>query len=188
MKKGFTLIEIIVAVAIVGILAAVVMVSMKSYAASARATKVQAMLSSVIPNMQSCWTFVQPNAEVQGPDNYNIRPICSGGSSYGLWPVLTSVGGNYQYSLGFSETNATCGICSCHCCCYLPETAPTVAEKWHLFANPAKAAIPEICFQKNSSWNFAASSASDNKKICCNSTMNGCKIIDNATMCTSSIN
>jgi len=97
MKKtnfGFTLIEIMVAIAIVGILAAVVLVQFSSYGKKARASRALAQASSVMSAMYSCWG--------NGGDVTSGTNICSLGSSYGTWPVLPS---GYSYS-GNSITKA----------------------------------------------------------------------------------
>jgi prepilin-type N-terminal cleavage/methylation domain-containing protein len=99
-NKAFTLIEIMVAIAIVGILAATVLVSMSSFAAKARSSKALAQLSSAIPGMVSCWG----NGNVV-KDTVSGDKICRlsgmGGAdiaSYGLWPSLTGDLANYSYT------------------------------------------------------------------------------------------
>jgi len=81
-KKGFTLIEILVAIAIVGILAAVVLVSMQSYGAKARLSRAMAQASSVISSLVSC-------AGNGGTPSFSGQ-ICSLGSGYGDWPTFPS--------------------------------------------------------------------------------------------------
>jgi len=101
-RDAFTLIELMVAIAIVGILAAVVLVSMSSYGKKARASKVLAQLSSAIPSMVSCW----------GNGKFVKDPVDSGGAicrepgmggvdmaSYGYYPNLSS-GDLSSYSYG----------------------------------------------------------------------------------------
>lgn len=88
-KNGaFTLIELMVAIAIIGILAAVVLVSMQGYAKKARASRAMAQASSVIPSLVSCWGNGGTKQDAPGD-------ICSGKSSYGQWPVLSD---NYSFS------------------------------------------------------------------------------------------
>ena len=93
-RKAFTLIEILVAIAIIGILATVVLVSMQSYGKKARASRAMAQASSVIPSMVSCWG--------NGGDVTAGTNICSIGSGYGVWPTLPT---GYSYS-GNSITKA----------------------------------------------------------------------------------
>jgi prepilin-type N-terminal cleavage/methylation domain-containing protein len=81
-NKAFTLIEIMVAIAIVGILSAVVLVSMQSYGVKARASRAMAQASSVIPSLVSCAGNVG-NSAVQF-SGY----ICgSSYQGYGSWPT-----------------------------------------------------------------------------------------------------
>jgi prepilin-type N-terminal cleavage/methylation domain-containing protein len=81
---AFTLIEILVAIAIVGILAAVVMVSMQSYAKKARASRALAQASSVIPSLVSC-------AGNYSKDDVNFSgQICDSSANYGTWPTWPS--------------------------------------------------------------------------------------------------
>lgn len=77
---AFTLIEIMVAIAIVGIMAAVVLVSMNSFGAKARASRALAQATSVIPAMVSC-------AGNSGTPAFS-GDICSLGSGYGSWPTF----------------------------------------------------------------------------------------------------
>jgi len=108
-KVGFTLIEIMVTIAIIGILAAVVMVSMSSYAKKARASRALAQASSVIPSMISCWG--------NGGTVNSSGQICSLGSGYGSWPTLPSgysfsgVTGTSSSSFYFSVTGESQTIC-----------------------------------------------------------------------------
>jgi len=103
-KKGFTLIEIMVAIGIIGILAAVVLVSMQSFAAKGRSAKALGQLSSAIPSMVSCWGN---GGNVRDPARTGGNNICSldprTNPSYGTWPV-TSTGdlANYSYNVPHS--------------------------------------------------------------------------------------
>jgi len=100
---AFTLIEIMVVIAIIGILSALVLVSMKSYGAKARASKAMAQLSSAIPSMVSCWG----NGNVvnsPGSDAICAEPGMGGAdiAGYGKWPSLGSGDlANYSYSSSF---------------------------------------------------------------------------------------
>lgn len=85
MKKnnlGFTLIELMVAMAIIALLAAVLLVNMQGYGKDARASKALAQASSAIPEMLSC--------AGNGGTPIFTGPICSGisgAASYGSWQV-----------------------------------------------------------------------------------------------------
>ena len=83
-NKAFTLIEILVVIAIVGVLSAVVLVSMSSYGKKARASRVMAQASTVVPSIVRCWGN---GGEVLSPSSVYI---CEKGSGYGSWPTLPS--------------------------------------------------------------------------------------------------
>ncbi len=101
-KKGFTLIEIMVAIAIVGILAAVVLVSLSSFGAKGRSAKALAQLSSAIPSMISC-------AGNKGWDSVNDASsngnICGSDSNYGKWPQTTGDLGGYAYQSSIIDSS-----------------------------------------------------------------------------------
>jgi len=100
-RDAFTLIEIMVAIAIVGILSAVVLVSMKTYGAKARSSKALAQLSSAMPSMVSCWGN---GNDVGAPASGGA--ICQDSAatpndiaSYGTWPIAGSGDlTNYSYT------------------------------------------------------------------------------------------
>ncbi len=110
-KKAFTLIEIMVAIAIIGIMVGVVLVSMREYAKRARSSKALAQLSSVIPAMYSCWGN---GKEVKNPSSggYICKEPGSGGANiagYGNWPTAgtgTDLS-SYSYSQSIDNTNKT---------------------------------------------------------------------------------
>ncbi|TSA45765.1 type II secretion system protein [bacterium] len=140
-KAAFTLIEIMVAIAIVAILASVVLVSMKSYGAKGRSTKALAQLSSAIPPMISCWGN---GGTITVPPNNSSRDICSLAASYGQWPATSGDLSSYSYGSSVSSKSS-----------------------WYI--------------------SFTSGSSDDNKRICCNSTMNSCKVLDTAaTACDAS--
>ncbi|MFH0929655.1 MAG: type II secretion system protein [Candidatus Moraniibacteriota bacterium] len=84
-KTGFTLIEVMVAIAIIGILAAVVTVSMSSYGKKARASKAMAQASSAIPSMVSCAGNIGNSAV-----RFSGYICGSSNQGYGSWPVFPS--------------------------------------------------------------------------------------------------
>jgi len=99
-KLGFTLIEIMVAIGIVGILAAVILVSLKSFGAKGRAAKALGQLSSVLPAMYSCWVN---GGTVNSPSSGG--DICNLASSYGKWPSVGSGTDLSTYSYGGTITD-----------------------------------------------------------------------------------
>lgn len=93
-KNAFTLVELMVVIAIIGVLAAVVLVSLQSFGKKARASKAMAQASSVIPSMVSCYSN-------GGIPRFSSGDVCSGitgASNYGQWPVFPS-----GYSIGSSH-------------------------------------------------------------------------------------
>jgi prepilin-type N-terminal cleavage/methylation domain-containing protein len=111
-NKGFTLIEIMVAIAIVGITSAMVLVSMNSFGAKARSSKALAQLSSAIPSMVSCWGN---SNDVKNPTSGGGGAICKqkasdGGAditSYGYWPSWTGDLDDYGFNLSPGDTVLT---------------------------------------------------------------------------------
>lgn len=99
-KKGFTLVEIMVAMAIVGILAGLILVSTKSYGAKARSTKAMAQLSSALPSMISCIGNMGV-AKISNPSS-GVN-ICTGVASYGSWPSVD----NYSYTSTAANISGT---------------------------------------------------------------------------------
>lgn len=145
-KVGFTLIEIMVAIGIVAILAAVVMVSMNAFRIKGRSAKALAQLSSAIPSMISCWgnggEVYIPN-KASGVSVTSDVNICSLGSSYGVWPRTESDLNNYKYEAGNEKSSCT-------------EPSDT------------------LCVDK-AGWYITLSNTTDKVRICCNSTMKSCK-------------
>jgi prepilin-type N-terminal cleavage/methylation domain-containing protein len=119
-NKAFTLIEIMVTIAIIGILAGVVLVSMSSYRDRARATAALQTLSSAMPFATKC---ALEGKKLNFEGNGNATPkggtlICDGSS--GAWPELgteSTAGCTYQGPGDLTYYQACCGtnsqiICS----------------------------------------------------------------------------
>ncbi|MDI6777593.1 MAG: type II secretion system protein [Patescibacteria group bacterium] len=109
-NSAFTLIEIMVAIAIVSILAAAVLVSMQSYGVKGRSSRALAQASSALPSMVSCWGNSGTVSDSPGD-------ICSGKSAYGNWPTLpngysfSAVTGTSSSSFYFTVTGESQTIC-----------------------------------------------------------------------------
>lgn len=136
--RGFTLIEILVAIAIVGILAAVVLVSMQSYGKKARASRAMAQASSVIPAIVSCWG----NGGEVNSSGYVCKIDGSDSTGYGSWPDLpdnylfdvAGVSGEKRSSWVFSVTNTESAPTICcnskMASCGMPSGACSADATW----------------------------------------------------------
>lgn len=102
-KKGFTLVELLLTIAIVAILAGALLVSMSGQKGYAERTKALGELSSLVNPILMCktdgGTINNPDAGAGGTGICNI----GGGvvTTYGVWPSTASTGplapfGNYQ--------------------------------------------------------------------------------------------
>lgn len=159
-KSGFTLIELMVAIAIIGILAAVVLVSMKNFGAKARASKALAQASSVVPTIISCWGN---GGEVKVPDANGGEAFCYIGGvlkeDYGKWPAMGSG------DMSTWEWRATTN-----------------------FVVSCSAAVGGDCHDPDG-WRIWLSSTAgkDALGVCCNKAMNNCKsLFHNGTVWSSS--
>jgi len=110
-KKGFTLVELLVVVSIIGILAGIVLVSLNSGRERTRRASLQSTLSSIITVANMC---VNDSGTITAPDSATLGggPICAGVSNdiTETWPGLTHITGvTYQY-LTTDQTTITAGI------------------------------------------------------------------------------
>jgi len=100
MKKGFTLIEMLVVVAIIGLLATVVMVALGPQRKTARITAMQASMRSLNTAMQLC---VQDGVVLTAPAAGSV--VCASGdgslTKYGTLPTT----GTWSYL--YSDLDAT---------------------------------------------------------------------------------
>lgn len=94
-KKGFTLIELMIVVAIVGILAAIAIPNFLNYQAKSQQTEAKTNLGSIFTNM------VAYSAEA--PDGFVSATITPNGGNIGF---ATSGTTRYTYTLGGLQTNA----------------------------------------------------------------------------------
>mgnify|MGYP000869362222 CR=1 FL=1 len=97
-KKGFTLVELLVVVSIIGILAGIVLVSLNSGRERTRRASLQSTLASIITVANMCvndsGTIVAPDSATDGGGN-----ICSLATEITeVWPGLTHITGvTYEY-------------------------------------------------------------------------------------------
>lgn len=103
-KNGFSLIELMLVVAVIGILAGIVMVPLSGMRERGLETKALAQLSSVIHPMMNCWT---DGNEVWFANGSGTADICPGFSAYGQWPEMgdyySGATDAYQYDVSNIE-------------------------------------------------------------------------------------
>ena len=91
-NKGFTLVEIMLAVAIVVVISGAMLVSISQQRDKARATR---MLSEISAAIQPIYMCVADGEDIDTPGSGGGGNICDGESAYGQWPAVI---GNYYYS------------------------------------------------------------------------------------------
>lgn len=98
-SKGFTLVELMVVVAIIGILSAVAIPNFKKYQAKTKTSEAKLQLASIYSAMASLQT------------DYDSFGSCLGDAGYispnGEWDATAPGSGNNYYSIGFNAAYAT---------------------------------------------------------------------------------
>ncbi len=99
-KEGFTLVEMLFAMAILSVLSGAILVSIESQRKNARVTRVLAELSA---NIQPIYMCLADGGAVVVPSSQGGGNICSGlspndsNAKYGQWASLTNTGFNNYY-------------------------------------------------------------------------------------------
>lgn len=108
-RRAFTLIELLIVIAVIGILAGVVLVSTNSGRTKANDNKVFSMANSILKGVQVCSIF---GIKIKTPSDpiFGGGTICFDGSNpEATWPDLTGTGWKYYDYVSTGSSCATSG-------------------------------------------------------------------------------
>lgn len=104
-KQGFTLVELLLTLAIISIVSGTILVSVSSHRTRAQESRMQAQLAGAIQNMVLCrsdeGSINEPNGGAGGGN------ICSLSANYGTWPTT---GGSTGFGNFASDTDFEDGV------------------------------------------------------------------------------
>lgn len=120
-KKGFTLLEILIVVAIIAILSSIIFVFMSQSKKNARLNNAKTLLRTTLPAVVACNDSNGTVNVPSGSGTGNTKICQSGGMATAYWPKLNNgylyvAGGNYSYSCNFQiSTNGDSANLTCNC-------------------------------------------------------------------------
>lgn len=103
-KKGFTLVELLLVLAIISILSGTILITVSSHKKRAEEAKMQAQLAGAISDVILCRSDDGVVATPHGTAG-SIN-ICSLGGAYGKWPATGGTTGFGNYASGAASTFA----------------------------------------------------------------------------------
>ncbi len=106
-KRGFTLIEILIIVAIISLLAVAILVSVDQSRKNARINNTKAALRSALPIIISCNDSGGTVSEPTGSETGSHLICQTGGFDTSFWPKLS---GGYTYVNGGSYNDVNCNF------------------------------------------------------------------------------
>jgi type IV pilus assembly protein PilE len=112
-ESGFTLIEVLIAVALVGILSAVAIPSYASYVTRGRLTEAFTALSAIQPKAEEFWSNNRTYEHLPAPDataNFTYAVSSDTASSYTVTATGRGPAASFSFTIDQNGNRATTGV------------------------------------------------------------------------------